>query len=44
MNKLIKRILILIIIAAALVLGLSAYVTQSVKAEIAGVDTGSGGS
>ena len=42
MNKLIKRILILIIIAAALVLGLSAYVTQSVKAEIAGVDAGSG--
>ena len=32
----------LIIIAAALVLGLSAYVTQSVKAEIAGVDAGSG--
>ena len=42
MNKLIKRILMLIIIAAALVLGLSAYVTQSVKAEIAGVDVGSG--
>lgn len=42
MNKLIKRILMLIIIAAALVLGLSAYVTQSVKAEIAGVDAGSG--
>ena len=42
MNKLIKRILMLIIIAAVLVFGLSAYVTQSVKAEIAGVDAGSG--
>lgn len=32
----------LIIIAAILVFGLSAYVTQSVKSEIAGVDTGRG--
>ena len=32
----------LLIIAAILVFGLSAYVTQSVKSEIAGVDTGNG--
>ena len=42
MKKLIKTLLILIIIAAVLVLGLSAYVTRSVKDDIAGVDTGSG--
>lgn len=42
MIKLIKRILILIIIAAVLVTGISAYVTQSVKGDIAGVDSGSG--
>ena len=42
MIKLIKKLMILIIIAAMLVLGLSAYVTQSVKGDIAGVDTGSG--
>ena len=42
MKKLIKTLLFLIIIAAVLVLGLSAYVTQSVKNEIAGVDAGSG--
>ena len=42
MIRLIKRLIILIIIAAVFVIGLSAYVTQSVKAEIAGVDTGSG--
>ena len=41
MTKLIKTILILIIIAA-LALGLSAYVTQSVKGDIAGSDTGGG--
>jgi len=42
MIKLIKRILVLIIIAAVLVTGISAYVTQSVKGDIAGVDSGSG--
>ena len=42
MKKTIKTLLILIIIAAAVVFGLSAYVTQSVKGEIAGTDTGSG--
>ena len=42
MTKLIKRLFTLIIIAAVLALGLSAYVTQSVKGGIAGVDTGSG--
>ena len=42
MKKAVKTVFILIIIAAALVFGLSAYVTQSVRPEIAGVDTGSG--
>lgn len=42
MKKLIKALLILIIITAALTFGLSAYVTQSVKSDIAGVDSGSG--
>ena len=42
MKKTIKIILVIIIIAAAFALGLSAYVTKSVKSEIAGVDTGSG--
>ena len=42
MIRLIKKLMILIIIAAVLVLGLSAYVTQAVKDDIAGVDTGSG--
>ena len=42
MLRLIKKLMFLIIIAAVLVLGLSAYVTQSVKGDIAGVDTGSG--
>ena len=42
MIKLIKRLLMLIVIAAVLVFGLSAYVTRSVKDEIAGVDTGGG--
>ena len=42
MIRLIKKLMILIIIAAVLVLGLSAYVTQSIKSEIAGVDTGGG--
>ena len=42
MKKLIKNLFILIIIAVLLAVGLSAYVTQSVKGEIAGVDTGSG--
>lgn len=42
MIRLIKRLIILIIIAAVFAIGLSAYVTQSVKSEIAGVDTGSG--
>ena len=42
MTKLIKRLFTLIILAAVLALGLSAYVTQSVKGGIAGVDTGSG--
>ena len=42
MRKLIKTLLILIIIVAVLVLGLSAYVTHSVNDDIAGVDTGSG--
>ena len=42
MKKLLKTILVLLIIAAVLTLGLSAYVTQSVKSEIAGTDTGSG--
>lgn len=42
MIRLIKKLMILIIIAAVLVLGLSAFVTQSVKDDIAGVDTGSG--
>ena len=42
MKKAIKILIILIVIAAAFTFGLSAYVTQSVKNEIAGVDTGSG--
>ena len=42
MIRLIKKLMILIIIAAVLVLGLSAYVTRSVKSEIAGVDAGDG--
>lgn len=42
MIKLIKKLMIFIIIAAILILGLSAYVTQSVKDDIAGVDSGSG--
>ncbi len=42
MIRLIKKLMIFIILAAILVLGLSAYVTQSVKDDIAGVDTGSG--
>ena len=42
MIKLFKRFLLLIVIAAILVLGISAYVTQSVSDNIAGVDTGSG--
>lgn len=42
MTKLIQKLLMLIIIAAVFVFGLSAYVAQSVKNEIAGVDTGSG--
>ena len=42
MIRLIKRLFILVIIAAVLALGISAYVTQSVKGRIAGVDTGSG--
>ena len=42
MKKLIKSLLVLIIIVAAAVLGVSAYVTYSVKDDIAGVDTGSG--
>ena len=42
MTRLIRKLMLLIIIAAVLVLGLSAYVTQSVKSEIAGVDTGGG--
>ncbi|MBR3199941.1 MAG: YdcF family protein [Mogibacterium sp.] len=42
MTRLIRKLMLLIIIAAVLVLGLSACVTQSVKSEIAGVDTGSG--
>ena len=41
MIRLIQKLLMLIIIAAVLVFGLSAYVTHSVKDEIAGVDTGS---
>ena len=42
MKKLFKTVCIILIAAAALALGLSAYVTQSVKTDIAGVDTGSG--
>ena len=42
MIRLIKKLMIFIILAAILVAGLSAYVTQSVKDDIAGVDTGSG--
>ena len=42
MGKAIKTIFKLILIAAVLVLGISAYVTQSVRGEIAGVDTGDG--
>ncbi len=42
MGKAIKTIFKLILIAAVLVLGLSTYVTQSVRGEIAGVDTGDG--
>lgn len=41
MKKAIKVLIILIIIAAAFTFGLSAYVTRSVKSEVAGVDTGS---
>ena len=42
MKRLINALLTLIVVAAVLTLGLSAYVTQSVKGDIAGVDTGSG--
>lgn len=42
MKKILKTIFIILIIAAAFALGLSAYVTQSVKPDIAGTDTGSG--
>ena len=42
MRKLIRKLFCLIIFAAVLALGLSAYVTQSVKDDIAGVDAGSG--
>lgn len=42
MGKAIKTIFKLILIAAVLVLGISTYVTQSVRGEIAGVDTGDG--
>lgn len=42
MTRLIRKLMLLIIIAAVLVIGLSAYVTQSVKSEIAGADTGGG--
>lgn len=42
MINLIKKLIIFIIIAAILVLGLSAYVTQSVKGNIAGTDNGEG--
>ncbi len=42
MIRLIKRLLILIIAAGLLALGLSAYVTQSVKGSIAGADNGNG--
>ena len=38
----IKKLMFFIILAAIIVLGLSTYVTQSVKSEIAGVDTGGG--
>ena len=42
MIRLIKKLMIFIILAVILMAGLSAYVTQSVKDDIAGVDTGSG--
>ena len=42
MKKATRTLLILIIIAAAFVFGLSVYVTQSVKGEIAWTDTGNG--
>ena len=42
MRKALKIIFIIVIVLAVLVFGLSAYVTQSVKSEIAGADTGSG--
>ncbi len=42
MKKAIEILIILIIITAAFTFGLSAYVTQSVRTEIAGTDTGSG--
>ena len=42
MKKARETVIAVIILAAVLVFGLSAYVTQSVKADIAGVDTGSG--
>ena len=42
MKRFFKTIFVLLIITAALTFGLSAYVTQSVKPEIAGTDTGSG--
>lgn len=42
MKKLIKTLTILIIIAIVFVFGVSAYVTLSVRDEIAGTDTGSG--
>ena len=40
--NILKRILLLIIVAGLLVLGISAYVTQSVSGKIAGTDTGEG--
>ena len=42
MKKALKTIFTIIIVAAVLALGISAYVTQSVRGDIAGVDTGSG--
>lgn len=41
MRKALKIIFIIVIVLAVFVFGLSAYVTRSVKSEIAGVDTGS---
>lgn len=40
--NILKRILLLIIVAGLLVLGISAYVTQSVSGKIAGTDMGEG--